>query len=107
MYLAQDIVNINPSGGFTNLNNVDFQTIITAAIYFVLMVTAIILFFILIGGGIAVILGGARGDQKATGRGQTAITSALIGLLIVFGAWAIMTLIGEFFGVDILRLNVP
>jgi hypothetical protein len=103
----QDNININPNSQFSNLTNLHFQNVISFAINFLLVATAIILFFIIIGGGIAVILGGARGDKQASAKGTTAVTSALIGLLIVFGAWAIMTLLGEFFGVNLLQLNLP
>ncbi len=107
MLLAQDIVNINPGPQFSNLSNISFQNFISIAISFILIVTAVILFFMIIGGGIAIILGGAKGDQQATKKGQNAVTSALIGLLIVFGAWAIMTLLESFFGVSLLQFNLP
>ena len=103
----QDNININPSSQFQNLSNLRFQSIISFAISLILIVTAVILFFIIIGGGIAVILGGAKGDKQATAKGTTAVTSAVIGLLIVFGAWAIMTLIESFFGVNLLQLSIP
>jgi len=103
----QDNININPSSQFSNLSNIHINNIISFAISLILIVTAIILFFMIIGGGIAVILGGARGDKQASAKGTTAVTSAVVGLLIVFGAWAIMTLIESFFGVNLLQFTLP
>lgn len=101
------MVNILPNEQFTNLQNLSFSSIISFAINMILIVTSIILFFILIGGGIAVIVSGGRNDSKGSAKGQQAVTGALIGLLIVFGAWAIMSLINAFFGVDITHLQLP
>jgi len=101
------MINIAPNNQFTNLQNISFSNIVALAINFLLIITAIILFFILIGGGVAVIVSGGKSDSKGSARGQQAVTGALIGLLIVFGAWAIMTLLGEFFGIDLLHLTIP
>jgi hypothetical protein len=53
------------------------------------------------------IIGGVRwitsgGDKAATEAARGQITAALVGLVIVFAAWAILQLIELFFGVDIL-----
>ena len=101
------MVNLSPNQQFTNLQNLTFSSVISYAVNIVLIVAAIILFFILIGGGIAVIISGGKSDSKGSQRGQQAVTGALIGLVIVFGAWAIMTLVNEFFGVNILYMNFP
>ena len=108
MYLAQaDSINLVPPSEFSNLSNFSFQNLISIGINLLLIVTAIILFFMLIGGGIAYMLGGGRGDKQAQQRGSNAITAAVIGLIIVFGAWAIISLINNFFGIDIVHLNFP
>lgn len=103
--LAQAI-NISPGGQFSGLNNITIANIISAIITLVLIVTAIILLVILLVGGIAVMTSGGGDPQKAS-RGSQAVTAALIGLVIVFGAWAILNLIHLFFGVEILQLNIP
>ncbi len=97
---------MNPSSQFSNLNNISFQGIISLAISFILIITAVILFFVIIGGGLAVILSGG-GNKQATERGRNAITAGVVGLLIVFGAWAIMTLLESFFGVNLLSFEIP
>lgn len=108
MKLAQSQqVNLLPPSGFSNLTNLSFQNLVTLAINFVLIITAIILFFMLLGGGVAYMLGGASGNAQQAGKGTQAITGALIGLIIVFGAWAIMNIIENFFGVNLMHLNIP
>ena len=48
------------------------------------------------------------GDEKKVGAARAQITNALIGLAIVFAAWAIMKLIQYVFGIDILgNLTIP
>lgn len=104
--LAQGSINIAPGGQFAGLNNITIANIIGALITLILIITAIILLIVLLVGGIAVMTSGGGDPQKAS-RGRQAVTSALIGLIIVFGAWAILNLIHLFFGVDILQLNIP
>ena len=104
MHLAQQSdINLQVPGGsgFSNVTTMSFADIISYAIQLILVVTAVILFFILILGGIAVIVSGG-GDSQGSTRGRQAVTAAIIGLVIVFGAWAIVQLIEVFFGVTIL-----
>ena len=103
MRLAQGNINLGvPEGsGFTNLETLQIAGIISLGIQLILVVTAIILFFVLIGGGLAVIVSGG-GDAQGSAKGKQAVTGAVIGLLVVFGAWAIMQLIDVFFGINIL-----
>ena len=104
--LAQSPLNLQPGGQFSGLNTITFANIISAVIQLILIVVAIILLFILMGGGIAMMAGGGGNPQNAE-RGRQAVTGAIIGLIIVFGAWAIINLVNIFFGVNILRLNIP
>jgi hypothetical protein len=101
--LAQ--INIAPGGQFSNLGNVTLASIVSALVILVLIVASLVLFFVLIIGGIAVITSGG-GDSQQAARGRTAVTGALIGLLVVFGAWAIINLINIFFDINILSLNI-
>jgi hypothetical protein len=95
-----------PAGsGFENLTSISFARLISAAIQMVLILSAIIFFFILVLGGIRWITSG--GDKGKTEGARSQITAALVGLVIVFAAWAIIQLIEIFFDVDILGgLNV-
>lgn len=103
--LAQgDTITLEPpkGSGFENLPSLDLPTIIQRAIGIVLVVAAVIFFFVLVIGGIKWILSG--GDKAQTESARNQITAALVGLVIVFAAWAIIKLIESFFGVGILNL---
>jgi TRAP-type C4-dicarboxylate transport system permease small subunit len=70
-----------------------------------MIVAALIFFFMLVWGGVQYITAGGDKAQTEAARGR--ITAALIGLVIVFAAWAIVNLVSIFFGLDLLRLNIP
>jgi hypothetical protein len=101
--LAQ--IDLGPSAEFSNLSSVTIPSIISALITLILIVAALVFFFMLILGGIKWISSG--GDKAQTESARNQITAALIGLVIVFAAWAIITLINTFFGVNILNLTLP
>ncbi len=82
-----------------------FPTLISGAIKLVLVVAALVFFFVLVIGGIQWILSG--GDKAGAETARKRITAALVGLAIVFVAWAIGTLIQALFGFDIFNLNIP
>lgn len=91
---------------FTKLQDLTVSGIISGAISLVLIVVALVFFFILVIGGLKWVTSG--GDEKKVGAARAQITNALIGLAIVFAAWAIMKLIGTLFGIDILgSLSIP
>lgn len=103
---AADIVIQPKSGGFDALKNLTIPGMVSGAISLVLVVVSLIFFFILVLGGLKWITSGGDEKKVAAARGQ--ITNALIGLVIVFAAWAIMKLIGTVFGIDILgNLAIP
>jgi TRAP-type C4-dicarboxylate transport system permease small subunit len=70
-----------------------------------MLVVALVFFFILILGGLKWIT--SEGDEKAVGAARNQITNGLIGLAIVFAAFAIIKLIGTIFGIDITNFTVP
>lgn len=97
---------IKPPGGFGNLENITLPGIISTLIKLVLVVAALIAFFYLVWGGIKWITSG--GDKDQTAKAQGTITAALVGLVIVFAAWAIIKLLEQFFDIQILsNLNIP
>lgn len=103
-YLAQ--VNLSATGQFQNLGALTIPAIISALITLVLIVAAVVFFFILVIGGIRWITSG--GDKANTESARNQITAALVGLVIVFAAWAIIQLIGTFFNINILQsLTIP
>ncbi|KKQ35930.1 MAG: hypothetical protein US53_C0068G0006 [Candidatus Woesebacteria bacterium GW2011_GWA1_37_7] len=103
--LAQTNLNLKPGGQFGNLGNITIAGLVSALIVLVLIVAALIFFFMLIWGGVKYITSG--GDKGQAESARSTITAALIGLVIVFAAWAIITLVNAFFGIDILQLNIP
>jgi len=62
-------------------------------------------FMELVIGGIQWITAG--GDKQALEKARTGITNAIMGLVIVGAAYAVMTLAGNFFGIDITKLTIP
>lgn len=101
---AQEI-SLEPPGEFGELGKLTVPSIISGLIRLSLVVAAIVFFFILVVGGIQWIVSG--GDKAATEAARNRITAALVGLVIVFAAWAIIQLIETFFGIDILQLQIP
>lgn len=99
-------INLKPTGGLAGgLTGLTIAGIVAAALKLALVVAAIVFFFILVIGGIRWIVSG--GDKAQTEASRAQITSALVGLVIVFAAWAITQLIGTFFGVEIFNLDIP
>ncbi|MEK7550971.1 MAG: hypothetical protein AAB535_04300 [Patescibacteria group bacterium] len=106
LLLAQEKIEFkNNVGEFSPLTNLDVPTIVSGLIRMTLVIAAIVFFFILVIGGIKWIASG--GDKAATEGARNQITAALVGLVIVFAAWAILALIKTFFGVDIFSLSLP
>lgn len=100
-------IDLQPKQGtdFASLGNLTLPSIISGLIRGALVVAAIVFFFILVLGGIKWIASG--GDKAATEGARNQITAALIGLVIVFAAWAIVALINTFFGINIFSLTIP
>ena len=67
-----------------------------------LSIAGIILLFLLIGGGIGMIAGAGKDNPEQTAKGKQAITSAVVGFVIVFAAYWIVQLIEEFTGLVLL-----
>src|SRR3990167_6961117 len=103
--LAQGQINLSPGGQFSSLNSITIAGLISAFVILVLIVAALVFFFMLVWGGIRYITSG--GDKGQTEAARNQITAALIGLVIVFAAWAIINLIQIFFNIDIISLNIP
>jgi len=96
----------NSTSSFKGLEDLSVDGIISGAISLVLIVVALVFFFILVFGGLKWVTSG--GDEKKVTEARAQLTNALIGLAIVFAAWAIMKLIGTVFGITILDgLNIP
>lgn len=97
---AQQNIPLEPPVGWGNLAKITIPGIISTAIKLILVLAALIAFVFLVIGGIKWITSG--GDKEGTKGAQGTITAALVGLVIVFAAWAIIRLLEVFFGFQIL-----
>jgi len=99
---ASPTIAVKPTGeAFSPLANITVGSIISGAIQLILIVAALVFFFLLIIGGIRWMTAGGDKEKAGAARGQ--LTSAFIGLAIVFSAWAVVQLIEALFDVDILE----
>lgn len=99
--LAQKIsLTPNPSSGFGKLSEITVPGLISGGISLILIIAALVFFFMFVIGGIRWITSG--GDKAQTEGARNQITAAIVGLVVVFSAWAIMSLIKVLFGVNIL-----
>jgi len=65
----------------------------------------ILAFMYLLIGGISWITSG--GDKAHLEEARNKITQAMVGLIIVAAAWAVMTLVGQFLGLDLQNITLP
>jgi len=107
VYAGVAPIELTPTTGLASqLTGITISGIISALISLIIVIAAIAFFFILIIGGIRWIMSG--GDKANTEAARNQITAALVGLVIVFAAWAILQLIDAFFGTNILGgLEIP
>ena len=66
------------------------------------VIAGIILLILLIFGGLSVIIGAGQNNPEKAAQGQKAITSAIIGFLIIFAAYWIVYWSQQIFGFNIL-----
>jgi len=85
-----------------------FQTVgalVSIILKNVYILSGIIFFILIIGGGYSIISGAGQNDPKKTLAGQKAITSALIGFLLIFASYWIIQLIAYITGIeDLLKI---
>jgi hypothetical protein len=58
-----------------------------------MVIAGIVMLFLLVGGGIAMIAGAGSGDAGSTAKGKQAVTSAIIGFIIILGAFWVVRII--------------
>ncbi|OGM15800.1 hypothetical protein A2V56_01030 [Candidatus Woesebacteria bacterium RBG_19FT_COMBO_42_9] len=97
----------NPALG-NNLQNLTgaefFEKFVPMLISLVLIIGVVIFTFVLVLGAISWISSGGDKAQVESARGK--VTTAIIGLVLLFSAWAIINLIELFFGINILTLDI-
>lgn len=88
-----------------NLSGVEyFQRLIPSLVGLVLVIGSIVFFFVFIIGAIQWMVSG--GDKAAVEQARGKVTNALVGLVILFSAFAIVLAVETFFGVDILTIDI-
>ncbi len=70
--------------------------IITSAI----TIAGIIVLFLFIYGGLKLVMGAGSNDPKSAEQGKQAVTYAIIGFIIIFGAYWVIRVIETILGVD-------
>ena len=102
---------VNPCPGagqfskLCNLNANQIGPIVGAAVTFILIVAVLIALFFLIFGGIRWITSG--GDKAKVESARGTIIAAIIGLVIAFLAFFILSLALSFFGLSLTNLRLP
>jgi len=82
-----------------------FSDLVSVFLFNALAISGVILLIFFIVGGVMVIVGAGQGKSETAGRGKTAVTSALIGFLIIFCAYWIIEIVEIITDLNI--LNVP
>lgn len=88
-----------------NLSQITVQKYLVFAINGILIAAGIVAFFFLLVGGMQWILAG--GDKEGTEKARKRITAALVGLAVVFSAYALALLVEAIFGISILSFTIP
>ncbi|EKE06403.1 MAG: hypothetical protein ACD_19C00014G0017 [uncultured bacterium] len=103
---ANDVFDLNSNIGSigNTAKQLSLGGMVSGFISLILILAGLAFFFILVVGGVKWILSG--GDKAHTEGARNQITAALVGLVIVFSAWAIAGLIDSFFGINILNLKI-
>lgn len=101
-------VKVCPEGTFAALCNIkanDFGKYIGNVFSLLLAIAVLIAVFFLIWGGIKWILSG--GDKGGVEAARNTIIASIIGLVVTFLAFFIVTVVGQFFGIDLLNFTIP
>lgn len=103
VFAAQETIDLR-KGAVGDLATLTVSGIISTLIRVLVVVAAVLFFVWLVLGGIKWITSG--GDKGKTEEARQQITAALVGLVVVFSAWAIAQLIKILFGVDLFDLKI-
>ena len=94
-----------PKGQFTPLSQLTVEGMISSAVNIVLIVASVLFLFSFLIGGIKFIISAGSKDKLDTAKRQ--LLNAIIGILIVFSAWSILSFIGEIYGIDFTTFQIP
>ncbi len=92
------------SGSTTKLKEITgIGSLVTTVIQIAFALAGIIFIVLLIAGGIGMIAGAGQDNPEQAAKGKQAVTSALIGFIVVFATYWIVQLIEELTGIIILQ----
>lgn len=98
-------IDLAPQGDFARVAGFRIENMIQTIFTLLLIVVGVVFLFILIMGGIKWMM--SEGDEKKLTVARNQVTNALVGLAIVFAAWAVIALIQTVFGINLLKFNIP
>ncbi|HKZ34534.1 MAG TPA: hypothetical protein VJ179_01540 [Patescibacteria group bacterium] len=96
---------ITPGGNFARVSTFTIPNFIGTLVTLIFLIAGVVAFLYLIWGGVQWITSG--GDKAGVAQAREKITAAVIGLAIVLLSWAIMALVGQFFGLNFFNFQVP
>ena len=103
--LAPDVVSVtNVDTRFQPLMTYTPSMFLRTVLNIMLGVAGVASFIVLLWGGLQWILAG--GDKEGTEKARKKITAALIGLAIVFSAYALLFILRSLFNVDLIQVNL-
>lgn len=98
-------ISIVPPSGFP-VQNITIENVISTGIQLIIIAAVIVAFVFLMIGGVKWITAGANKEAAAEARGT--LTAAIVGLVIIFLAWAVLTFVGNILGIpNIFNLTFP
>lgn len=95
-------VNIGEEFGSPLDELTDVGTLASSILSTAIAIAGVILLILLIFGGISIIAGAGDNDPQRVARGKQAATAAVVGFLLIFGAYWIIQAIELIFGLNIL-----
>lgn len=102
--LADEITNPVLGPNLSGLSGAGFfAALLPKVVTLILIVGGLVFFFVLLSGAISWITSG--GDKQALEGARSRITNGLVGLVILFVAFAIIQFIEKFFGIKILTID--
>jgi hypothetical protein len=92
----EQFLSLNGENPWASVQSVN--QLIPGLINIAIIIAAVVFFFMLLIGGIKWITAG--GDKETVGSAQKTLTSAIIGIAVVFSAWAIKSVVYQFFRLE-------
>ena len=80
-----------------------FADFVSVILFNAVALAAVILLFLMIAGGIMMIAGAGSGNKDDVAKGKKALTSAIVGFLIIFVSYWVIVVVQNIFGFNILN----